>query len=58
MPDQVIPSSFRDPSGFLFLHDESLYRQINECYRSHYDHLLESSLYENLVEQGLIVAHD
>ena len=58
MPDQVIPSSFRDPSGFLFLHDESLYRQINECYRSHYDHFLESNLYENLVEQGLIVAHD
>ena len=58
MPDQVIPSSFRDPSGFLFLHNELLYRQVNECYQSHYDHLLESGLYENLVEQGLIVAHD
>ncbi len=58
MPDQIIPSSFRDPSGFLFLKDETLYRQVNECYRSHYDHLFESGLYENLVEQGLIVAHD
>ena len=40
------PSSFRDPSGFLFYHDDVLYRQINQSYKDEYDHLMTSGLYE------------
>ena len=31
------PSSFRDPSGFLFYHDDVLYRQINQSYKDEYE---------------------
>lgn len=54
---QSLTSSFRDPSGFLFWHEHVLYRQINQCYQPHYDHLIASGLYKSLVEKGLIVSH-
>ncbi len=50
-------SSFRDPSGFLFTSGGVLYRQVNQSYRPDYDRLMESGLYERLVEQGLLVPH-
>ncbi len=54
----VVPSSFRDPSGFCFLQDGSLYRQVNLIYKENYDHLIDSGLYRNLVGSGLLVAHE
>lgn len=51
------PSSFRDPSGFLFYRDGTLYRQVNRVYQSHYDHFMQSGLYDELVTQGLILSH-
>lgn len=51
-------ASFRDPSGFLFYKDGVLYRQVNQAYQPHYDHLMESGLYQELVESGLMVAHE
>ncbi len=51
-------ASFRDPSGFLFYQDGVLYRQVNQEYQSHYDQLMESGLYQELVENGLMVAHE
>lgn len=56
--NQTIPGSFRDPSGFLFLRDGILYRQINTEYQQHYDYLMESNLYETLVLKGLLVSHN
>lgn len=53
-----ISSSFRDPSGFLFRHQGHLYRQVNEVYREEFDALLESGLYHQLVNKGLLVSHD
>jgi hypothetical protein len=55
---RVIPSSFRDPSGFLFEHKSTLYRQINTTYRANYDHLMESGLYEALTSAGLLIPHE
>ncbi len=52
-----IPSSFRDPSGFLFRHDSTLYRQVNPVYAANYDALMESGCYAFLVEAGLMVPH-
>lgn len=54
----VIPSSFRDPSGFVFVQDGTIYRQINRIYQDNYDHLLESGLYEALTDAGLMVGHE
>jgi len=56
--DASVPGSFRDPSGFLFRRDGRLYRQVNESYRSDYDRLMESGLYRDLTEEGLLVPHD
>ncbi|HSI90502.1 MAG TPA: hypothetical protein VK927_05260, partial [Adhaeribacter sp.] len=51
------PASFRDPSGFIFYRNGQLFRQVNSVYRLHYDHLLASGLYQELVKQGLLIPH-
>lgn len=51
-------ASFRDPSGFLFRRDGVLYRQINQSYQTHYDLLLTSGLYNELVGANRIVPHE
>lgn len=53
-----VPGSFRDPSGFLFFQDSSIYRQVNIRYREDYDHLTDSGLYQALVDSELLVSHD
>ena len=55
---QDIPSSFRDPSGFLYYRDGSLYRQVNSAYKENYDHLMKSGLYEALVDAELLIPHE
>ena len=54
----AIPGSFRDPSGFLFQHDNVLFRQINRSYRDDYQHLIESGLYSALVKKGWLIPHE
>ena len=49
-----LPSSFRDPSGFVFSRNGVLHRQVNRSYQADYDHLLSSGLYSKLVEADLI----
>lgn len=51
------PSSFRDHSGFIFIQQHCLYRQVNEVYRKDYDQLIASGLYHTLVSSGLLVSH-
>ncbi len=55
-PDHV-PSSFRDPSGFVFIRDARLYRQVNESYREEFDRFTDSGLYDALVASGLLISH-
>ncbi|NQU94803.1 MAG: SAM-dependent methyltransferase [Candidatus Omnitrophica bacterium] len=52
-----MPSSFRDPSGFLFHLNGEIYRQINICYKKNYDYLMNSGLYESLTAAGLLIPH-
>lgn len=56
--DQIVSSSFRDPSGFLFWRDGVLYRQVNASYRQDYDLLVSSGLYGRLVDEGLLIPHE
>lgn len=52
-----LSSSFRDPSGFLFLREGELFRQVNQSYREDYELLISSGLYEALVAEGLLIPH-
>ncbi len=52
-----IRGSFRDPSGFVFIRDGTVYRQVNPGYQANYDHLLGSGLYADLTERQLLVPH-
>ncbi len=56
-PIEVLPSSFRDPSGFLFRDKGVLYRQVNRSYQEDFDHLMRSGLYPSLREAELIIPH-
>lgn len=51
------PSSFRDPSGFVFWEKGQLYRQINQVYRENFEFFIQSGLYRCLIDKGLIVPH-
>jgi len=53
----AVPGSFRDPSGFLFTRDGTLYRQVNQIHAEQYDLLLSSGLYHALVGRGLLIPH-
>lgn len=50
--------SFRDPSGFLFWREGTLYRQVNDSYRSDYELLFSSGLYDKLIKTNALVSHD
>jgi hypothetical protein len=56
--DSVHAASFRDPSGFIFLRNNEIYRQINKSYSSQYDKLIESGLYQKLVDAHLLIPHE
>jgi hypothetical protein len=55
---KIINSSFRDPSGFVFMYNNILYRQINNIYKEHYDRLMNSGLYQALLKEKLIIPHE
>jgi ribosomal protein L11 methylase PrmA len=52
------PSSFKDPSGFVFESEGTLYRQVNQYYAAQYRQLIDSGLYKQLVGQGQLIAHE
>jgi hypothetical protein len=52
------PSSFRDPSGYLFWRDGVLHRFVHSSYAKSYQALRESGLYDELVEARLLVRHE
>ena len=57
MLKDLISSSFRDPSGFVYKQDDKIYRQINQFYKKEYDHLMSCGLYEELTSKGFLVPH-
>ena len=58
MANLNVSSSFRDPSGFLFIRDGVVYRQVNSVYKENYDCLISSGLYKSLTDSGLLIRHD
>lgn len=55
--EQKLPSSFRDPAGFLFKKKGEIYRQINEYYAKDYEKFMVSGLYQRLVDSKQLVPH-
>ena len=51
------PSSFRDPSGYVFTEEDTLYRAVMPSYFSEYDHLENSGLLQKLVERNFLIPH-
>jgi len=58
MSESVLPSSFRDPSGFVFTRSGELLRQVNRSFEEHFTHFISSGLYDALVADGLLVPHE
>ena len=52
-----LPASFRDPSGFLFRDQGTLYRFVAPPYAPHFDALFSSGLYAELTAAGLLIPH-
>jgi len=51
------PSSYRDPSGFIFEKDRVLYRQVNKSFKEHFDLFISGGCYETLVKNGHLIPH-
>jgi hypothetical protein len=56
-PPAQLPSSFRDPSGFVFEKNGILYRHVNTVFKEHFDHFITSGLYTSLVAKDLLIPH-
>ena len=52
-----LSSSFRDRCGFIFKKNEKYYRAVDKSYSKAYELLMESGLYQNLVDKGLLIKH-
>ena len=57
MTDGRLPSSFRDPSGFVFRRDGRLLRQVNRCYEASFALAESTGLIAHLHAEGLLVRH-
>lgn len=55
---QAVDGSFRDPSGFVFTRDGTIYRQVNRSFKNAFDAFVASGLYRELVDDGLLVSHE
>lgn len=57
MNPQHLPSSFRDPDGFLFRENGIVLRQVNASAKTDYDLLMQSGLYQSLIDKGWLIPH-
>lgn len=53
---QAVDGSFRDPSGFVYTRNGTLYRQVNQVFRAPFEAFLSSGLHDELIRDGLLVA--
>ncbi len=51
------PASYRDPSGFVFWKDGIVYRQVNQSFKEHFDHFINSGCYAEMVKCGWLLPH-
>lgn len=54
---EKIPSSYRDPAGFVFTHEGKVYRYISPGYEPVYTYFTQSGLYAELAIDRMILRH-
>lgn len=54
---QKVGSSFRDPSGYVFVRNGKAYRVVEDIYQKEYEQFLHCGLYQRLVEEELLIPH-
>lgn len=52
-----VNSSFKDPNGFVFNQNGVFYRVVNMQYKENYDLLMNSGLYNELIEKKYLIPH-
>ncbi len=57
MESKRMTSSFRDPSGYVFLEDGKVKRVINPIYFHQYKSLTSSGLYQLLFDKKYLIQH-
>jgi ribosomal protein L11 methylase PrmA len=57
MGAQALGASYRDPSGFVYSRDGTLYRQVNRVFQDRFQAFIGSGLYAELAEHRLLVPH-
>lgn len=57
MESKRLPSSFRDPGGFVFETEGRIFRHVAESARDDFDLLLSSGLYSKLCHNQMLVPH-
>ncbi len=55
--NDALPSSFRDPAGYVFRQDQLFYRLITHAGQRAYDGLMNSGLYAELTKKKLLIPH-
>lgn len=58
MSKQSLPSSFRDPSGFVFKRDGTVFRQVSPAFQPTFDAFETGGLYEALVSDKRLIPHE
>ena len=53
----AIPSSYRDPAGYVFRQDGLVYRLITQEGKSAYEGLMNSGLYATLIQKNILLPH-
>ncbi|MEP0732484.1 MAG: class I SAM-dependent methyltransferase, partial [Nonlabens ulvanivorans] len=51
------PSSYRDPSGFIFKENDKFFRQINPVFFDEYKAAVSSGIYKSLFDKKWLVSH-
>lgn len=56
-PVKKHPASFRDPSGYIFMHGDQLYRQVNKVFAVPFDTFMNGGCYKALTEKKWLIPH-
>jgi hypothetical protein len=52
------PSSYRDPSGYVFKKDGLIFRQVNKIFQKEWESFNKSGCYSHLTGKDLLIGHD
>jgi hypothetical protein len=55
LPSNSHPSSYRDPSGFIYKHEGIYYRFVSDQYKEHYEHAKKQNLFDVAKQKNLLL---